>query len=219
LHLVDHLISQLDNNNVPINIYIDLSKAFDTLNHNILLEKLRYYGINGISNTLIRSYLSGREQLVKFNNIESNRTQITTGVPQGSVMGPLLCIIYINDLPNSSDILKMLMYADDTTIYFNLNDINKDRAETIINNELTKISDWLAVNKLSLNMSKTKCMMFQTKRKQVRKPLIVMNGTIIDNVGSFNFLGLRLNHNLTWNNDIEVISVMMNNNIGILYNM
>jgi hypothetical protein len=131
-------------------------------------------------------------------------------------MGPLLFIIYINDLPNASNIFKMLMYADDTTIYFNLNDINTDRAETIINNELTKISDWLAVNKLSLNMSKTKCMMFQSKRKQVRKPVIVMNGTTIDYVDSFNFLGLTLNHTLTWKNHIEVISVKISKTIGIL---
>ena len=116
LKLVNSLIAQMDSNNVPVNIYIDLSKTFDTLNHSILLSKLEYYGITGRSNDLLKNYLSNRSQYVEFNGHISNTLPISTGVPQGSVLGPLLFLIYINDLPLVSHIFDMLMYADDTTL-------------------------------------------------------------------------------------------------------
>ena len=101
------------------NIYIDL--AFDTLNHDILLQKLKYYGITGTSVNLLQSYLSERYQYVEYNGHRSNTLPISTGVPQGSVLGPLLFLIYINDLPMVTDVFNMLMYADDTTLYCNIN--------------------------------------------------------------------------------------------------
>ena len=152
LRLVDHLITQMDKCRVPTNIYIDNSKAFDTLNHDILLQKLKYYGITGTSVNLLQSYLSERYQYVEYNGHRSNPLPISTGVPQGSVLGPLLFLIYINDLPMVTDAFNMLMYADDTTLYCN---INQNVSEVVINNELLKVSQWLAANKLSLNVGKT----------------------------------------------------------------
>ena len=119
LRLVDDLTNEMDNFNVPINMYIDLSKAFDSLNHSILLNKLRHYGISGCSYELFCSYLSNGLQFVAFNGKMSTKLAISTGVPQGSVLGPLLFLIYINDLPMVSNIFTMLMYADDTTLYCN----------------------------------------------------------------------------------------------------
>ena len=151
LRLVDHLTNEINNFNVPINIYIDLSKAFHSLNHSILLNKLRHYGISGCSYELFRSYLSNRLQFVDFNGKMSTKLAISTGVPQGSVLGPLLFLIYINDLPLVSNIFTMLMYADDTTLYCNVNpNVTDDR----LNCELSKICDWLGANKLALNVSK-----------------------------------------------------------------
>ena len=164
LRLVDHLTTEINNSNVPTNIYIDLSKAFDSLNHSILLKKLSHYGISGCSHKLFCSYLSDRSQYVDFNGQMSTELPISTGVPQGSVLGPLLFLMYINDLPLVSNNFTMLMYADDTTLYCN---VNNDVTDDLLNYELSKICDWPGANKLALNVSKTKFMVFHTINKHV----------------------------------------------------
>ena len=120
--LVDHINNTMDGHKIPGTIFIDLSKAFHTLSlsYDILLYKLKFYGISELEHKLIASYLSNREQYVMFNNINSEFTEIRTGVPQGSILGPLLFSIYINDLIKMSNKLNFIMYADDTTIYFDL---------------------------------------------------------------------------------------------------
>ena len=141
LNLVDELTYKLDRGTIPLNIYMDLSKAFDTLIHEILISKLKHYGVRGEAIDLIRSYLYQRQQLVEFNGCLSDMRYIETGVLQGSVLGPLLFSIYINDLPSCSDMFKMIMYADDTTLLCDLS--NDHDIETLLNNELCKITDWL----------------------------------------------------------------------------
>ena len=180
----------MDNCKVSTNIYIDSSKAFDTLNFNILLKKLEHYGINESAKRLIRSYLTDRLQFVEFNSYKSTYLPIFTGVLQGSVLGPLLFLIYINDLPLMSNIFSMLMYADDTTLYCY---INKYVNDDVINVELAKLSEWLGANRLALNISKTKCMVFHTSNRAVKYPNLKINNTDIEHVFEFNFLGVMFN--------------------------
>ena len=216
LRITDHLTKQMDKMKVPINIYIDLSKAFDTLNHSILVEKLTYYGIRDNANKLFANYLSGRHQYVEYNDSKSRTRVITTGVPQGSILGPLLFLIYINDLPSVSTVFDMLMYADDTTLYCN---INEELNDFTINNELGKIDDWLTSNKLCLNAKKTKFMIFHSHQRIIAQPKLTINNTDIEQVKQFNFLGLILNSQLTWSSHIEHISKKISRVIGVMYRL
>ena len=137
--------------------------AFDTLDHSILLVKLTYYGLCGVENLMFRTYLSCRHQYVEHNGSKSETKSTSIGVLQGFILGPLPFLIYINDLPNVSRVFSMLMCAEDTTLYCNINDANSD---IILNNELCKISDWLSLNKLSLHVKKTKYMVFHALQKE-----------------------------------------------------
>ena len=149
-------------------MFIDLSKAFDTLSFEILIRKLRHYGVTDTDLRLLISYLTNRKHYVVFNNHKSDITEIKAGVPQGSILGPLFFSICINDLINISTKLRFLMYADDTTIYFNLEDFTHLNIENEINDEIEKIARWLKVNKLSLNVQKTKLMIFHRKQKNIQ---------------------------------------------------
>ena len=111
--------NSIDNGEMTCGIFVDLSKAFDTVNHKILLQKLDHYGFRGKTNNLLQSYLSNRKQYVEINGTKSNHRPITCGVPQGSVLGPLLFLIYINDLPNCCQSGNTRIFADDTTVFFN----------------------------------------------------------------------------------------------------
>ena len=125
IKLVDNIIENLDNIKTvktPVAIFLDLSKAFDTLNFEILLRKLQYYGVCGTAFKLLENYLKNRYQYVKHDNFKSEKLPIKTGIPQGSILGPLFFSIYINDIIKTSKLFSFLMYADDTTIYFNLED-------------------------------------------------------------------------------------------------
>jgi hypothetical protein len=126
LHLVDQLTSDMDSNEIPICIFLDLSKAFDTIDHDVLLAKLRHYGMTDNALNLMKNYLTNRRQFVQMDDINSDPLTITTGVPQGSILGPLLFTIYINDLPSSCSSFKPIIYADDTTLYATLGSFGAD---------------------------------------------------------------------------------------------
>ena len=217
--LIDHVSKKIENGKTPTDVYIDLSKAFDTLTFDILLFKLKYYGVTDTALDLMRTYLTNRKQYVVFNGCQSDDSEIYTGVPQGSILGPLFFSIYINDLINVSNRLNFLMYADDTTIYFNLEEFEYLNRERDINTELKKVNTWLKLNKLSLNAQKTKLMIFHRKQKRVDEINIQINGTQIERVESFNFLGIMLDENLTWKSHIEMVAKKISKVTGKLYRL
>ena len=203
LELTDRIISAMDNNDVPIGIFLDLSKAFDTIDHAILLSKLEHYGVDGIPLQLVKNYLTNRKQYVKLNEVNSNLLPINTGVPQGSILGPLLFIIYISDFTRASSIVDFICYADDTTLFSTLNNLvnaQNINPDIIINKELAKINEWLEINKLSLNVTKTKFMVFhrQHKHRAIKPPVPKIKNKNIEKVEQFKFLGLTLDSNLNW---------------------
>ena len=140
-------------------IFIDLKKAFDTVDHAILLQKLDHYGIRGIINDWFSSYLVSRSQVTEVDTYLSSKSQISYGVPQGSALGPLLFLIYINDIHNSSDKLSFFLFADDTNLLYA--DKNLKSLEETVNNELLKVSEWLNANKLTLNAKKSNYVIFR----------------------------------------------------------
>ena len=184
--------------------------------NSILLDKLSYYGICGVENLMLRTYLSNRHQYVEYNDFKSETKSISIGVPQGSILGPLLFLININDLPRVSRVFSMLMYADDTTLYCNINNANSD---IILNNKLCKISDWLSSNKLSLNVKKTKYMVFHTPQRRVIYPNLKLNNANIERVSQFNFLGVVLACTLKGDKHIGHVSLKVSREIGVLFRL
>ena len=167
-HSTDHALisftetikSSLEKHRLGCGIFIDLQKVFDTVNHDILLKKLEHYGIRGTALSWFQSYLSNRKQFVSINGHSSSLTNISCSVPQGSVLGPLLFLIYINDLPNSSQFLSSFLFADDTNIY-----CESDNCELLtetINRELKKVKLWLDSSKRALNIEKTNFVLFHS---------------------------------------------------------
>ena len=166
---------------------MDLSKAFDTIVHDMLLNKLNYYGINATELQWFRSYLTNRSQYVEIDSVKSSSKNITTWVPQGSILGPLFFLIYIHAIPECSSLFSFLLYADDTSLvsHININDGDSSNSPiSIINTELVKVNDWLAVNKLSLNVNKTKYMFFRKCQKASLdlSPRLIISGTNIERV-------------------------------------
>ena len=217
VELVDRITTQMDNNKIPINIFLDLSNAFDSMNHKKLLDKLKYYGT--IQLELFNSYLTNRKQYIELGDIKSKTLNISTGIPQGSILGPLLFIIYINDISQSSEMFNFITYADDTTLSSTLNNFKNSEnidAGSLINDELGKINEWLEINKLSLNINKSRYMLFHRPNKQVNAPTLQISNTNITKVNEFNFLGLTLDTNLKWRKHSEITSNKCSRTTGVL---
>ena len=195
-------------------VFLDFAKAFDTVNHAILLGKLKHYGLQGASYSLLESYLTNRKQQVEINGTLSDYGIIKHGVPQGSVLGPLLFLIYINDISESSNVLKFFLFADDTTVYY-ADKYNK-HTEQLLNTELTKVSDWLSANKLSLNVKKSNFLHFHYGR--TKKPTInlKLNGVSVDEKLVTKYLGTFIDNKLNWKSHIEHVKAKMAKGNGMI---
>ena len=167
LNAQNSILQSLNKKQISVLLLLDYSKAFDVLDHNTLLHKLEHYGIRGIVKEWFKSYLSDREQFVSINGTTSEKKPIIYGVPQGSILGPLLFVIFINDLPNISNVMNILLFADDTNLF--LKHENVECLNNLINVELCKVSNWITANKLQLNYDKTHMMIFNSRKKDTSK--------------------------------------------------
>ena len=223
-HCIDHALisitedirSTLDNKRYGCGIFIDLQKAFDTVNHEILLKKLEHYGIRGDTLKWFCSYLSDRGQFVSINGHNSTKMEISCGVPQGSVLGPLLFLIYINDLPNVSNKIKTYLFADDSNIYLESETISE--LVQIVNKELKLVKKWIDANFLSLNISKTNYIIFHSPAMPILTDIVIKIGREHINRSSYvKFLGLLLDEHLNWKFHLSELSKKLARTCGILF--
>ena len=216
IQLYDKISNALDNKRVTLGLFIDLSKAFDTVNHEILLDKLEHYGVRGIALQWFKSYLSCRKQFVQYNGYNSSSLDITCGVPQGSILGPLLFLVYINDLCNVSKVLELILFADDTNIFYSHTDASY--LMEVVNLELKKIMCWFYKNKLSINVKKSNFIIFRPRQNRQTLDLAFnISNYSIDRVKEATFLGVILDEHLTWKSHIHNVARKVSKAIGIIY--
>ena len=216
MDLVDNISKNIDEGNYSIGIFLDLSKAFDTIDHTILLDKLCRYGVRGVTLNWFKHYLNDRKQFVSYNNTTSVSMKVTCGVPQGSILGPLLFILYVNDITKVSNIFKINLFADDTSLIHTHDNFEYLIKET--NEELIRISTWLATNKLVLNINKTNYMIFTSRGKSYNKNVtnITIDGNNIQQVNKTKFLGIIIEEHLNWATHISHLCNIIARNVGIL---
>ena len=188
-------------------VYIDLKKAFDTVDHTIMIKKLKTMGTSSTNLALFHSYLSSRCQTER---------KITVGVPQGSILGSLLFSIYIIDLPACLQNTTVTLFADDTALYCSSQSAHE--LQTLLNEDLNRLAQWLHQHKLTLNISKSKFMLIggSKKLKSLSKVTLNIKNKELDMVSSYKYLGVVINETLTWDNHVEYIRSKINKKLGLL---
>jgi hypothetical protein len=216
IHPIIQLLNQIAQENdkakkhVTMSVFLDLSKAFDTISHDILIKKMENMGIRGVAQLWFKSYLSDRKQFMEFSNTKSSFENIKCGVPQGSILGPILFLIYINDIKNSSK-LSILCFADDTTVSYSSQNIPD--LHNVMHAELEKLNQWFRANKLCLNTQKTKYIIFRPQIAQTMdyERSLKINEQNIERIGnnlntkSFKFLGIHIDETTSWKFHIDHI--------------
>ena len=202
------IVEALERKEHPCCIFLDFAKAFDTVNHSILINKLNHYEIRGNTLDWLKTYLTNRKQCVEIGNYKSNLETITYGVPQASVLGPLLFLIYINDIPKSSTVLNFHLFADDTSIFYSHK--NLEQLEFILNTELNHVSNWLKANKLSLNVAKSNLLLFRGRNStQANDIQVSINYEVIEMKKYAKYLGVYMDSKLTWEYHIDHIKTKL----------
>ena len=208
---LENVYEKLNANEFTAGIYLDLRKAFDVIDHDILLKKLENYGVRGVTLDLFSSYLRDRTQHVKLLNNVSSPKLIRSGVPQGSVMGPLLFLLYINDLVNCCKVANFYLFADDTSILYSHTDINV--LITNVNRSLINVKHWLDANKVAVNAQKSVSMLFKSF-SPLFKPCI--DNEPLEVVESTTFLGIEIDKDLNFKRHLSKLQASISSCIGIL---
>ena len=213
--LTETIRDALDNSNFACGIFVDFQKAFDTVDHIILLKKLEHYGVRGRANDWFKSYLSNRSQYVSVNGFHSKSEIMKFGVPQGSVLGPLLFLIYINDLRNAIYHSTVHHFADDTNLLY----VNKNlkTIQNKVNKDLKSLVTWLRANKISLNASKTELIIFRDPRKKITYDMkIKIDGKKLTPCSSVKYLGIYIDQHLNWNVHLAELKPKLSRAVGML---
>ena len=216
IKLIHEAFNSMNSHNYFGVISLDLAKAFDTVDHTVLLKKMEYYGLRGKVNDILSSYLTNRFQFVSANGLISDQLPVQMGVPQGSVLGPLLFLLYINDMPQVMRSANVVMYADDTTLYSSSNNIND--LFNILNNNLANLDIWFKSNYLTLNTDKT----FYTiisNRVIPHELNISVNGLNLKRCSSFNFLGVIIDEKLIFKEHITMVQSKISKTQGIIFKL
>lgn len=216
-HLIENIKQSLDTGGVVGAIFLDLRRAFDTVNHETLFTKLDQFRLSTNTLNWLKSFLTDRTQCVKINNLLSTSKPCNIGLPQGSTLGPVLFTLYINDLPTVCDNVKIQMYADDTIIYTHGKNMTEvaDKLTAAMGN----VADWLKKSCLTLNLDKTAAMFFTIKSKNVSNPIITVNGDAISNVSEFKYLGRTLDSSLSFKKHVKKMSNTLKYNLATFRNI
>ena len=202
IDITEDWLKSIDNGECIGLVMLDLRKAFDTVNHNLLIKKLPMYGLNVHVVNWFKSYLTDRSHITCVNGSRSNEQKSVCGIPQGSILGPLLFIMYINDLPKSVANVKVSMYADDTAIYYSSKDVHD--IVNKMNYDLENVDNWLAKNKLCLNVDKTHFMLIGTPQRlsnlQNDDLNVNIKGFRLQRIDHCKHLGIEVDKNLLWHN-------------------
>ena len=217
IDLLTVLLSAYNKKSFALCLFIDLKKAFDTINHSRLLKKMERYGIRGDILQLFQSYLTDRRQCVRMGEVKSNLLPISTGVPQGSKLGPLLFNLYVNDMALLPSIYSTFQFADDTAFAA----VNDDVFQLIqqFNANLNIFHTWCVANKLFLNLEKTKAMVLTPKRTDFEFPNIVINNTIVEYVQEYKYLGIIIDSKLSFAKHIKNLNGRLNRVAGTSFSM
>ena len=218
IDLIEDVRNSIDNNNFSVGVFIDLQKAFDTVDHKILLSKLGHYGIRGKANDWFRSYLTGRKQFVSINGSNSDLSAIEFGVPQGSVLGPLLFLIYINDLHFSIKYSITRHYADDTCLLIKNKSLKQLKKQ--LNIDLKILTSWLKANKIALNASKTEILIFRNPKKPINYDLkLSLDGNRLYPSKYVKYLGVLIDPHLNWSYHTKILAPKLSRAAGMLAKM
>ena len=204
MSMVQQIRDTMDDGNIAVGVFVDFQKAFDTVNHQILLKKLEHYGVRGTPNNWFKSYLSDRKQFVNINDTNSEHAFIKHGVPQGSVLGPLLFLIYINDLHTCIKHSTTRHFADDTNLIHILNKLFPNRTKKL-NGDLRRLTHWLLANKISLNSTKTEVIFFRKSGLSIPNKRIKLNGVKLSACSEVKYVGITLDEHLTFEPHRKII--------------